>query len=401
LATANNIKKHGTSRQEKTLKIGIPKEIKDGEARVALIPAMISTLIKSQHQVFVEKGAGVRASFADEQYQQAGATLVSDPKELYQTADVMLKVQPPQMHLTHGAHEVKMMREGATLVGFLAPWANAETLRQLIERRITSFAMEYIPRITRAQSMDALSSMATVAGYKAVVLAAHHLGKMFPMMMTAAGTVPPAHVLVIGAGVAGLQAIATAKRLGAKVEAFDQRPAVKEQVKSLGASFIEMELPKDAETTGGYAKELSADFIKKEMAAIAARLPKVEVVICTAQIFGKRAPVLITEDLVRLLRPGSIIVDLAAEQGGNCAMTEAGKTVVQHGVTIIGAVSLAATLPTDASQMYSRNMINLFRHLYPKADSTPDFTDEIVKGACLIRNGEIVNEAVQRALNQK
>jgi NAD(P) transhydrogenase subunit alpha len=248
--------------------------------------------------------------------------------------------------------------------------------------------------------MDALSSMATVAGYKAVLLAAERMGKMFPMLMTAAGTVAPATVLVLGAGVAGLQAIATAKRLGAKVEAFDPRPAVKDQVRSVGATFIEMEITENVETAGGYAKEQSEAFLLKEREVIGARLPKINAVVTTAQVFGKRAPVLITEEMVRQMHPGSVIVDLAAEQGGNCALTQAGKEVEHHGVLIIGAVNLPATTPMDASQLYARNLINLFRHLYPKADASPDFADEIVKGACITRNGEVVNESVRTALQQ-
>jgi NAD(P) transhydrogenase subunit alpha len=248
--------------------------------------------------------------------------------------------------------------------------------------------------------MDALSSMSTISGYKAVLLAAERLGKMFPLMMTAAGTVPPATVLVIGAGVAGLQAIATAKRLGAKVEAFDVRAAVKEQVKSLGATFLEMELTENLETAGGYAKEQSAEFLKRQMDMLSARVPKVNVVVSTAQVFGKKAPILITEEMVRAMRPGSIIVDLAAEQGGNCELTQPGKTAEKYGVTIIGAVNLPASVPVDASLMYAKNITALFRHIYPKPDSTPDFDDEIIKGACITRNGEIVNASIREALQQ-
>jgi len=246
--------------------------------------------------------------------------------------------------------------------------------------------------------MDVLSSMATISGYKAVLLAADKLTKMMPLLMTAAGTVPPATALILGAGVAGLQAIATAKRLGAKVEAFDPRPAVREQVKSLGATFVEMELPKDAETAGGYAKEMSAEFLKKEMEAIAARLPKVDMVICTAQVFGKRAPVLVDEAMVKLMRHGSVIVDLAAEQGGNCALTKAGEIVEANGVSIIGPVNLPASIPIDASRMYSKNITTLFKLLYPKADASPDVNDEIVRGSCITRSGSIVNEQVQKAM---
>jgi NAD(P) transhydrogenase subunit alpha len=246
--------------------------------------------------------------------------------------------------------------------------------------------------------MDALSSMATVAGYRAVLLAAHHLPKMFPLLMTAAGTIPPARVLVLGAGVAGLQAIATARRLGAKVEAFDPRPAVKEQVKSLGAHFIDMEVPADAETAGGYAKELPADFLKREQEAIAGRLSTADVVITTAQVFGKRAPLLITAEMVRAMKPGAVVVDLAAEQGGNCAFTQAGATVEKHGVTVIGAVNLPSDLPVDASLLYSKNITNLFFTVFPKSATTPNFEDEVVRGACITHEGNIMNDSLQTAL---
>lgn len=380
------------------MRIFIPKEITLGETRVAVIPAMISTLVKSQHQVFVETGAGVSASCTDAQYEQAGATIVKNANELFSSADVVLKVQPPRLQPASGVHEAEVMRKDSTFMGFLSPWTNAATIHRLAKRGVTAFAMEYVPRLTRAQSMDALSSMATVAGYKAVLVAANHIGKMFPLLMTAAGTVPPAHVLILGAGVAGLQAIATAKRLGAKVEAFDPRAAVKEQVKSLGASFVDMDMAENVETAGGYAKEQSEDFLRQEREVIGARLPKVHAVICTAQVFGKRAPVLITSEMIKLMQPGSVVVDLAAEQGGNCEGVEPGKTIEKAGVSIIGAVNLAATVPVDASQMYSKNLINLFRHIFPKPDSAPDFSDEIVKGACITHNGEIVNEALRKSL---
>jgi NAD(P) transhydrogenase subunit alpha len=382
------------------MKIGVPKETLKGETRVALIPAALSTLKRDGHEILVERNAGIGASHSDDEYQKAGAVIVADPAALLSEADVIMKVNPPLVA------ESELFCTGATYIGFLAmrgslaPRSGGNALTTFLKRNITSFSMEYVPRISRAQSMDALSSMATVAGYKAVLLATERLGKMFPLLMTAAGTVPPATVLVLGVGVAGLQAIATAKRLGAKVEAFDPRPAVKDQVKSLGATFIEMELPKeDVETKGGYAKEQSAEFIKKEMEAIAARLPKVDVVISTAQIFGKQAPILISEEMVKLMKPGSVIVDLAAEQGGNCALTEVGKTVERYGVAIIGAANLPALVPIDASLMYSKNIVNLFKHLYPKNGSQPDFSDEIVKGACITRGGEIVNDTVRTLLS--
>jgi NAD(P) transhydrogenase subunit alpha len=337
----------------------------------------------------VQEGAGLAASFSDQEYIDKGAVIVRDAAELYGKVDVVLKVQAPL------PQEGQLIREGAVYMGFLSPLLNADAIRTFVERRITSFSMEYIPRITRAQSMDALSSMATVAGYKAVLMAADRLPKMFPLLMTAAGTVPPATVFVLGAGVAGLQAIATAKRLGAKVEAFDPRPAVKEQVQSLGASFVEMEMPEDIETEGGYAKEATEEFIKKEMEAISARLPKVDVVITTAQIFGKRAPLLITADMVKLLRPGSVIVDLAAEQGGNCELTEAGKIIEKDGITIMGAVNLPATIPVHASQMYGKNLIDLFLLLFPKEATSPNLEEEIAQGCCITHNGEIVNDRVK------
>lgn len=374
------------------MNIGIPKETVQGETRVALIPAHIGPLTRDKHTVLIENGAGERASFSDEQFKAAGATIVDSASSLYSQSDLVFKVQPPTVQ------EANSLKEGTTYVGFLAPLAHGAVVDILRKRRITAFSMEYIPRITRAQSMDALSSMATVAGYKAVLLATEHSGKMFPMMMTAAGTVPPAVVLVLGAGVAGLQAIATAKRLGAKVEAFDVRSAVKEQIKSLGATFLEMEITENLETAGGYAKEQSAEFLKKQKEMLNGRMPKVDVAISTAQVFGKKAPILITEEMVKLMRPGSVIVDLAAEQGGNCELTEPGKTVEKHGVTIIGAVNLPATIPVDASLMYSKNLTNLFKLMYPKPDATPDFNDEIIKGACITRNGEIVNESVRAAL---
>lgn len=350
---------------------------------------MVAALGKNQHEICVESQAGSRAAFSDKQYQDAGATVIEDFQEAYNSLDVVLKVQPPQ------TREVDQFREGTIYIGFMSPLTNRETVLKFAERRITGFAMEYIPRITRAQSIDALSSMATVAGYKAVLIAAHHLGKFFPLLMTAAGTVPPATVLVLGAGVAGLQSIATAKRLGAKVEAFDPRPAVKEQVNSLGAQFIEMEISEDVETKGGYAKEQSEAFLIKEQETIAARLSKVDVVITTAQIFGKPAPLLITEEMVKKMRQGSVIIDLAAEQGGNCALTEANQTVTKHDVTIVGAVNLPALLPVHASQMYSKNITNLFKHLFQADDHSLDFNDEITKGACITHKGEITNEVVK------
>jgi NAD(P) transhydrogenase subunit alpha len=373
--------------------LGIPKESLEGETRVAMTPPLIAALERKGHQVLVESGAGLGSFFSDDEYRKAGATLIPHADAVYQASDVVCKVQPPT------PSEAGAIRRGAAYIGLLAPLTNHEVVRIFARNGVTAFAMEYIPRISRAQSMDALSSQATIAGYKAVLIAARQLPKIFPLLMTAAGSIQPATVFVLGAGVAGLQAIATARRLGAKVEAFDPRPAVKEQVESLGASFVEMELPKeDVETAGGYAKEQSDAFLRKEQEAIAARLPKVDVVVSTAQIFGKKAPVLITEDMVRCMRPGSVIVDLAAEQGGNCALTSTNRLIRAHGVTIYGAVNLPATVPVHASQMYAKNVSNLFLHLYSRGDGMLDFEDEITSGACITHAGAVINESIRKTI---
>ncbi len=376
-------------------KIGIPREIVPGETRVAIVPSMVKDLSNLGAKVVVESGAGEGAHFGDEEYKKAEAEILPDAKSLYGEADLVVKVRPPIQSEAAGAHEIDLMKEGATLFGLLSPMGNKELVDKLVAKKVMAFSLELLPRITRAQSMDALSSMSTVAGYKAVLMATEHFGKFFPLLMTAAGTVPPANALIIGAGVAGLQAIATAKRLGAKVEAFDTRIAVKEQIESLGARFVEMELPEDAETKGGYAKEMSEEFIKKEMEAIGSRLPRTDVLISTAQVFGKKAPVLVTADMVKTMRSGAVIVDLAAEQGGNCELTRAGEVVREHGVTIIGPINLPAGMPVHASQMYSKNLTNLLKHVYQAEDRKPDFEDEITKDCCVTRDGELVSEMVK------
>ncbi|MFQ5709064.1 MAG: Re/Si-specific NAD(P)(+) transhydrogenase subunit alpha [bacterium] len=383
------------------MKIGIPREIQHDETRVAVVPSMVPLLKKDQHEVFVETGAGSKAFFEDAEYEAAGATIVRNPAELYAGVDAVLKFQAPRENTALRKHEIDLLKEGAVLICSLPPMIHSQVVPRLLKRRITSFAMEYLPRITKAQSMDILSSMSTVAGYKAVLVAADHLGKFFPLLMTAAGTIPPATVFVLGAGVAGLQAIATAKRLGARVEAFDPRPVVKEQVESLGAQFVEMELPEEVETAGGYAKEQSEEFLKKELEAISARLPKVDALITTAQIFGKPSPLLVTEEMVKTMKPGSVIVDLAVAEGGNCALSEANKVVEKYGVTIFGAVNLARTVPIHASQMHSKNIINLFKQIFSGTGSGLDFEDEITKGTCITHNGEIVNEMVRISLNKE
>jgi NAD(P) transhydrogenase subunit alpha len=379
------------------VKIGVPGEIKEGERRVALVPAMVGELSRLEAQVLVQSGAGSMAYFTDDQYQKAGAQIVLDAPSLYQQADIILKVQPPLFNEALQTHELDWMRDGTTLTGFLAPTTNRELVEKLLAKRISAFSLELMPRITRAQGMDALSSMSTVAGYQAVLLATQYTGKFFPLLMTAAGTLLPANVLVIGAGVAGLQAIVTARRLGARVEAFDTRPAVKEQVESLGARFVEMELPRDTETTAGYAREMSPEFIQKEREAIGSRLPKTDVVISTALVFGKKAPILITEEMVEKMPEGSVIIDLAAEQGGNCELTQPGRVIQKHGVTLHGPLNLPSSLPVHASQMYSRNVTNLVKHLYQAKDRKLDFTDEITRSCCVCRDGELVSEIVKRS----
>ncbi len=376
------------------MKIGIPKEISEGERRVAIVPKMAAQLKKDGYDILVEADAGEATFFSDSEYEHAGATIVADAQSLYAEADIIMKIWPPQKG------EVEMMKPGSTYIGFLAPISRLDIIRQINKKNITSFAMEFIPRIARSQSMDALSSMASIAGYRAVLIATQHLGKFFPLMMTAAGTIPPARVLILGAGVAGLQAIATARRLGASVEAFDTRPAVREQVESLGAQFTEMELVEDAENSGGYAKEMSEEFLKREREIIGSRIAQNNVVITTAQVFGEKAPILITEEMVKRMKKGSVIIDLAAEQGGNCELTEAGMSIVKHGIIICGMVNLPSTLPIDASRMYSRNITNFFRHLYKTKDGTLDFEDEITKSTCITHKGEIMNEIVKKALEK-
>jgi H+-translocating NAD(P) transhydrogenase subunit alpha len=374
------------------MKIGVPKEIAPEETRVALVPESVARLVKGGSEVLVETGAGLKASFTDEAYTAVGARIVADAAALYAESDLVCKVQKPVKQ------EIDSLRPGTTLVSFLAPLTSPDLVRALAQARITSFAMESIPRITRAQSMDALSSMSTVAGYKAVLIAASASGKFFPMFMTAAGTVPPAKVFVLGAGVAGLQAIATARRLGAVVEAFDVRPVVKEQVESLGAKFVEMEIAEDTQTAGGYAKELSEDTHRREMELLHKHARGSDVIITTALIPGRPAPVLITEEMVQDMQPGSVIVDLAAENGGNCTLTEAGQDIVRHNVRILGPLNIPSTMPVHASQMYSKNIFNLLGLLIKDGQLNLDFNDEIIRGTCITHEGNIVNDAVKTAV---
>jgi NAD(P) transhydrogenase subunit alpha len=377
------------------MKVGIPKEVFPGETRVALIPESVKKLTEKKAEVVVEAGAGVAAGHDDEAYRAVGAS-VEPSHDAVLGADLVLKVQPPATGEQGLPNEVGKLKEGAALIAFLQPFARQEMLKQLAARNVTAMGMEMVPRITRAQNMDALSSMATVAGYKAVLLAANAFPRFFPMFMTAAGTIAPAHALILGAGVAGLQAIATAKRLGAVVEAFDTRPVVKEQVQSLGARFVGLEVShEEAQDAGGYAKELSEEHHRKELELIAQRLLRTDIVITTAQIPGRPAPVLLTAEMVRKMKPGSIIVDLAVEGGGNCELTEYNKTVVQHGVTIIGTANLPALMPVHASQMYSKNLSNLVMHLLGESGLQLDMEDPITAGVVVTHGGRIVHPALQ------
>ncbi|HZY86456.1 MAG TPA: Re/Si-specific NAD(P)(+) transhydrogenase subunit alpha [Gemmataceae bacterium] len=370
--------------------VGVPKETALNERRVALVPDLIPKLVRAGLEVVVQPDAGTAAGYPDGAYRDQGARLADDALA---TADVLLKVQPPTIE------EVGRIKEGATLIGFLQPYGNAAGIQALAARKVTAFAMELMPRITRAQSMDALSAMSTASGYKAVLIAAGRLPKFFPLLMTAAGTVSPARVFVVGAGVAGLQAIGTAKRLGAVVEAYDTRPVVKEQVESLGAKFVELGLEtKDAEAKTGYAKAQSEEFYRRQQEVMGKVVAAADVVIPTALVPGKRAPILITEEMVRGMRPGSVIVDLAAEQGGNCALTEPGQEVVKHGVLIIGPLNLPSTLPFHASQMYARTVFNYLNHLLKDGAVRLDLTDELTRGPLVTHQGEVVHEVVKQAL---
>ncbi|MDX2229492.1 MAG: Re/Si-specific NAD(P)(+) transhydrogenase subunit alpha [Leptolyngbyaceae cyanobacterium bins.349] len=379
------------------MKIAIAKEIEAGERRVALIPDTVGRLVKQGFEVWVENGAGEAAHFSNEAYINAGAIIVSTPETVF-SADLILKVKPPQ-HREDGRHEADLLKPGSTLISFLDPLGNPALCQQLADRQVTAFSMEMIPRISRAQSMDALSSQASLAGYKAVLIAAAACPKFFPMLTTAAGTIPPAKVFIIGAGVAGLQAIATARRLGAIVEAFDIRPAVKEEVQSLGAKFVEVALEEDTVAAGGYAKEVSDIAKQKTQAAISAHVKQADIVITTAQVPGKKAPLLVTAEMVAAMKPGAVIVDMAAEQGGNCAGTEAGRQMVHNDVTLIGPVNLPASMPVHASQMYAKNLLTLVQHLVKDGQLNLDFDDEITREACVVHAGTVCNQRVRDLLN--
>ncbi|MFQ5882564.1 MAG: Re/Si-specific NAD(P)(+) transhydrogenase subunit alpha [Candidatus Methylomirabilales bacterium] len=382
------------------MRVGIPKEIAANESRVALVPDAAGLLVKAGMEVLVEAGAGGRAFFPDLAYEEAGATLVPDAVALLAQADVVLKVQPPVLNEALGKHEVELMKEGTVLITSLQPLSNPDVVKRLVERKITSFSMDCIPRIARAQKMDTLSSQSTLAGYKAALVAANSLGKFFPMLVTAAGTVPPAKVLVLGAAVAGLQAIATARRLGAVVQAYDIRPAVKEQVESLGANWIELELAgEEAEDASGYARELSEESQQREKALLHRHVREADIVITTALVPGKRAPILITTEMVKDMKAGSVIVDLAAEMGGNCELTEPGSEVIKHGVTIHGLLNAASSMPVHASQMYSKNISSFLMHLTRGNELHLDFEDHIIRDCCITHKGHAMHGPT-RALDQ-
>jgi NAD(P) transhydrogenase subunit alpha len=372
------------------MKVGIPREIADDERRVALSPEVGGKLAGADIEVLIESGAGETAFLPDRLYKEAGCRLVGDTAALYKESDVILKVQHPIFNDALGVDELDMMNDGSVLIAFLQPLVNHALLRKLAQKKITSFSMDAIPRIARAQSMDALSSMSSVAGYKAVLIGSNKLGKYLPMMMTAAATIPPAKVLVLGVGVAGLQAIATAHRLGATVEAFDIRPAVKEQVVSLGATFIELEdIAEETEDAGGYAKEVSEETQQRERDLVHQHTAAADIVITAALVPGRTAPVLVTEDMVRSMRPGSVVVDLAAEAGGNCEVTEPGQEVIKHGVTVIGPLNLASEMPLQATQLYARNISRLLLYMMKDGELHFDFEDVIINDCCITYQGEV------------
>jgi len=376
--------------------IGIPKESYPGERRVALVPMVVPNLIKAGFSVTVETGAGVGAGYPDALYLEKGATLAPDRAAVFAKADIIVQVLCYGSNDITGKADIPLMRREQVLIGFLRPLGSVEVIKEIAQTGVTSFSVELMPRTTRAQSMDALSSMATICGYKAVLISADTLPRIFPMMTTAAGTVTPARILVIGAGVAGLQAIATARRLGAVVSAYDMRPASKEQVQSLGGRFVELPIQaKDAQDAHGYGTAQDESFYAKQRELLARVIAESDVVITTAVVPGKKAPVLITADMVRGMAPGSVIFDLASERGGNCELTRSGQTVVEHGVTIIGIINVASNVPYHASQMYARNVTSFLLNLVKDGKLRLDADDEIIRETLLTRGGEIVNGRVR------
>jgi NAD(P) transhydrogenase subunit alpha len=376
--------------------IGVPKETYPGERRVALVPLVIPNLTKAGFQVLVERNAGLQAGYPDAQYAEKGAEIVSLRSDLFGKAEIILQILCYGSNDVTGKDDLPMLRNGQTLIGFLRPFGSREVIEQIAGQGVTAFSVELVPRTTRAQSMDALSSMGTICGYKAVLIAADSHPRIFPMLTTAAGTITPARVFVIGAGVAGLQAIATARRLGAVASAYDLRPAAKEQVQSLGGRFIELPIEaKDAQDARGYARAQDEHFYQQQRELLGRVVKESDVVITAAVIPGKKSPVLVTEEMVKGMAPGSVIFDLAAERGGNCELTEAGKTVVQHGVTIIGAINVASGVPYHASQMYARNVTAFLLHLIREQKLQLNMDDEIIRETLVTHNGDVVNQRVR------
>lgn len=376
------------------MKIAVPKETKPLERRVALTPDVVKSLQKAGFSCLIETGAGEASYFSDESYQQAGALIVPDVAMALAEADIVLKVNAPDVA------DVALMKEGAVLISYLYAYTIPEVVDALNRRKIAAFSMDAVPRISRAQKMDALSSQANLAGYKSVLLGANALGKIFPLMMTAAGTITPARVLVFGAGVAGLQAIATAKRLGAVVEATDVRPETKEQVESLGGRFLQVEGAEGVKTEGGYAREVSADYLQKQQQLIKERIKEADIAITTALVIGKKAPILITEEMVKSMKTGSVIVDMAVESGGNCELSELNRTVVRHGVTIIGESNLPSLLPVNASELYAKNISTLLLHLANKDGFKWEFEEDITKGSLITYQGELVHSFTKEILTK-
>jgi len=384
------------------MKIAIPKEIIDGEYRVSATPDSVQKLVGKGFEVLVESGAGERSLFSDDAYESAGAVLSGDVKELYGSCDIVLKVRTPSSNTKLSVHEADLMREKTLLIALLDPYRQTGVLQKLNARNVTALSMEMIPRIARAQRMDALSSQSNIAGYKAVLMAANKIAKMMPLLMTAAGTVIPAKVFVIGAGVAGLQAIATAKRLGAQVEAFDTRPVVKEQVESLGAKFISMQLEEKAvEGAGGYAKELSKDQHEREVELLAKHVTAADIVITTALIPGRPAPRIINEAMVKGMKTGSVIVDLAAEGGGNCDLTSPGEEIEKHGVHILGLTNWASLVAYEASQLFARNITGLLFEAIQDGKINLDLKNEVLKGALITHEGRVVSKPIIKAMKAK
>jgi len=375
--------------------IGIPKEILQGEQRVAATPEVASKFIKAGFTVHIERDAGINAGFTNEKYSETGAKVFDNTSELFQSADVILKVQRPIENEFLKKHELDLMKPGTLLITFLYPLHYHELAKKCAEKKINVISMDMIPRTTLAQKMDALSSQANIAGYKSVLLSANALGKIFPLMMTAAGTISPARVVIMGAGVAGLQALGTAKRLGAVVEVSDIRPQVKEEVQSLGGRFIEVPTDASMQDAGGYAKESSAEFLEKQKALIFKHITEADIVITTALVPGKKAPILVTEEMVKKMKPGSVVLDMAVEFGGNCEVSELGKTVKKHGVTIIGEPNLPSLVPQHASEMYSKNILSLIQHISKEGKIELKLEDEIVKDSLITFNGEIFNQRIK------